>query len=225
MTPLQTSLLSCLRSPTTLMPELISDIAEDNNPRRVKSEKENTAYWVQKDGTPVLIFPAVLDTQGKYGRTGPYFNMIENVNVFRWLLRPTSSDILTPSQRQTKTILNGWRLCLSLRSSERMICYIPPRPRKFLARCGCCWACYVEKSRISETMVCFLCINNLNYNFYNFFFWTPFEGLTSEQNAAVTEFWKADKILVVVSDPLFDGMGDPSKIDTPKISRSQLSSE
>jgi hypothetical protein len=73
-----------LRSPTTLTPELISDIAEDNNPRRVKSEKENTAYWVQKDGTPVLIsFPAVLDTQGKYGRTGPYFNMIENVNVFR----------------------------------------------------------------------------------------------------------------------------------------------
>jgi hypothetical protein len=49
--------------------------------------------------------------------------------------------------------------------------------------------------------------------------------LTSEQNAAVTEFWKADKILVVVSDPLFNGMGDPSKIDTPKISRSQLSSE
>ena len=29
--------------------------------------------------------------------------------------------------------------------------------------------------------------------------------------------------VVVMSDPLFGGMGDPSKIDTPKISRSQLS--
>ncbi|KAF8804660.1 hypothetical protein BYT27DRAFT_7213795 [Phlegmacium glaucopus] len=31
-------------------------------------------------------------------------------------------------------------------------------------------------------------------------------------------------VLVVTSDPLFEGMGDPSKIDTPKISRSQISS-
>ena len=51
------------------------------------------------------------------------------------------------------------------------------------------------------------------------------KGLTPQQMAAVTEFWKARDILVVVSDPLFEGMSDPSKIDTPKISRSQLSSK
>lgn len=82
MTPLEISLLSCLTTPTTLKPELISKIAEDNNPRQLKSEKERAAYWVLTDGTPLLFsFPAVLDTQGKYGRTGPYFNMIENVRV------------------------------------------------------------------------------------------------------------------------------------------------
>ena len=41
--------------------------------------------------------------------------------------------------------------------------------------------------------------------------------------AAVTEFWKEQDVLVVTSNPLFGGMADPSKIDTPKISRSQLS--
>ncbi|KIM39064.1 hypothetical protein M413DRAFT_447420 [Hebeloma cylindrosporum] len=49
-------------------------------------------------------------------------------------------------------------------------------------------------------------------------------GLSYEQRAAVTEFWRAQDILVVTSDPLFGGMGDPSKIETPKVSRSQLSS-
>lgn len=47
-------------------------------------------------------------------------------------------------------------------------------------------------------------------------------GLKPEQHAAITEFWKSQNVLVVTSEPLFEGMTDPSKINTPKISRSQL---
>lgn len=64
-------------------PDVISEIATENNPRKIRSEKEKAAYWVRNDGTPLLLsFPAILDTQGKYGRTGPYFNMTENVCIF-----------------------------------------------------------------------------------------------------------------------------------------------
>lgn len=83
MTPLESSLFHFLKGPTAIQSSLIKNIAMDNNPRKIKSEKENAAYWVQSDGTPLLIsFPAILDTQGKYGRTGPYFNMMDNVRNF-----------------------------------------------------------------------------------------------------------------------------------------------
>jgi hypothetical protein len=63
-------------------PALVRSIATDNNPQKIRSEKEKASYWIQKDGTPLLLsFPAILDTQGKYGRTGPYFNMMENVCI------------------------------------------------------------------------------------------------------------------------------------------------
>lgn len=47
-------------------------------------------------------------------------------------------------------------------------------------------------------------------------------GLTNAQKPVVMEFWKSKDTLVVTSDPLFKGMGDPSKIDTPEITRDQL---
>ena len=112
-TPLETSLLYCLEDPTTTTPELIGDIAEDNNPRRVLSEKDKAAYWVKNDGSPLMLsFPAILDTQGKYGRTGPYFNMIENVSALPYdiyifpviELRPSSP--MRPISREPKPSLN-----------------------------------------------------------------------------------------------------------------------
>jgi hypothetical protein len=82
MTPLEIPMLTCLESPSTMRHELIADIPEDDNPRKVKSEKDKAAYWVRMDGTPLLLsFPAILDTEGKYGRTGAYFNMVENVSI------------------------------------------------------------------------------------------------------------------------------------------------
>ena len=97
LTPLETSLLYCLDAETTMKPELIQMIAEDNNPRRVKSEKDKGSYWVRTDGTPLLLsFPAILDTQGKYGRTGPYFNMIENVSALIFNLMYCPSEQAFP---------------------------------------------------------------------------------------------------------------------------------
>ena len=83
MTPLEISLLNCLKSPTAMKHGLIHEIPEEDNPRKVKTEKDKAAYWVRMDGSPLLLsFPAILDTEGKYGRTGPYFNMVENVSIF-----------------------------------------------------------------------------------------------------------------------------------------------
>ena len=36
------------------------------------------------------------------------------------------------------------------------------------------------------------------------------------EKAAVMEFWQAQNVLVVTTRALFEGMGDPSKIDIPK---------
>ncbi|KAF8799298.1 hypothetical protein BYT27DRAFT_7217901, partial [Phlegmacium glaucopus] len=166
MTPLETSLLYSLKSSTTMRPELIHSITKDNNPQRVKSEKEKAVYWVQTDGTPLLLsFPAILDTQGKYGCTDPYFNMIENADENNF--------------KRTKAL---FELKL-LKENDPLY---PPEVQE------------VEEKQST--------------------------GLTYKQRAAITEFWRAQDVLVVTSDPLFEGMGDPSKIDTPKISRSQISS-
>ena len=113
LTPLETSLLYCLEDPTTTTPELIQDIAEDNNPRRVQSEKDNAAYWVKDDGSPLLLsFPAILDTQGKYGRTGPYFNMMENVSALPYFLYIYPLNKLPPS-RPMRTISREPKLSLN----------------------------------------------------------------------------------------------------------------
>ena len=74
-----------------MCPSLIKDIAIDNNPCKVKSEKDNALYWVRSDGSPLsLSFPAILDTHGKYGRTGPYFNMMDNVRLFFFFFHLTT---------------------------------------------------------------------------------------------------------------------------------------
>ncbi|KAF8815174.1 hypothetical protein BYT27DRAFT_7215835 [Phlegmacium glaucopus] len=115
---------------------------------------------------------AILNTQGKYGCTGPYFNMIENADnnnfkrmkVLFELKLLKENDPLYPAEAQ---------------------------------------------EAFAATWILFgiLC-----------------DEVEEKRNTAVTEFWRAQDVLVVTLDPLFEGMGDPSKIDTPKISRSQISS-
>lgn len=81
--PLWSSLLAGVQSPGAVTKHTISNIVEDNNPRRVRDMKETALYWVGKDGSPLTIkFPLLLDTEGYHGAIGPYFNL-EKV---RWSL-------------------------------------------------------------------------------------------------------------------------------------------
>lgn len=74
--PIWTSLLSGLQSPLAVSGQTISQIVEDNNPRKIREMKETALYWVGKDGSPFTIkFPLLLDTEGYFGAIGPYFNL------------------------------------------------------------------------------------------------------------------------------------------------------
>jgi hypothetical protein len=69
------------------------NVPEINQPRRLSSMPDNAEYFVNTKGELFsIVFPAELDFNGKYNRTGPYFNLSDevcpsmNVHVLRiWL--------------------------------------------------------------------------------------------------------------------------------------------
>lgn len=49
-----------------------------NNPRALHAcpFNDGSLHWIDKKGTLLcMAFPAILDLNGKYGRTGPYFSL------------------------------------------------------------------------------------------------------------------------------------------------------
>ncbi|KAI6109343.1 hypothetical protein EV401DRAFT_2212673 [Pisolithus croceorrhizus] len=60
-----------------LSPDLISSIAEENNPCPLHTLMQDSAeYWVKSTGDILHVrFPARVDQNGQYGRIGPYFNL------------------------------------------------------------------------------------------------------------------------------------------------------
>jgi hypothetical protein len=74
--PIWSSLLSGLQSPLAVDRSTISKFVITNNPRRVREMKDTALYWVDEDGSPLVIkFPVLLDTEGIFGAIGPYFNL------------------------------------------------------------------------------------------------------------------------------------------------------
>lgn len=75
--PLWASLLRVVQGPHALSPDLISSIADENNPRPLRSlMRDGAEYWVKSSGDILHVtFPAKLDRTGQYERIGPYFNL------------------------------------------------------------------------------------------------------------------------------------------------------
>ncbi|KAI6025293.1 hypothetical protein PISMIDRAFT_9532 [Pisolithus microcarpus 441] len=74
---LWTSLLHIVQAPDAVCDDLIGSIAEENNPRPLRTlMRDNAEYWVKSTGDLLHVrFPAKVDRSGQYGRLGPYFNL------------------------------------------------------------------------------------------------------------------------------------------------------
>ena len=77
--PLYQSLMEALRHPNCVSAAWIDTVADfKNNPRALHSVPYNdgSVHWVDKAGHILhMAFPAELDMDGKFGCTGPYFNL------------------------------------------------------------------------------------------------------------------------------------------------------
>lgn len=73
------SLEECLKHPRCISTEWINEVADvPNSPRTLKNAPYNDGalYWVDKDGELLsMSFPAVLESDGKFSKIGPYFNL------------------------------------------------------------------------------------------------------------------------------------------------------
>jgi hypothetical protein len=54
----------------------VSSVPSANNPRPLRVMGDNAKYWVNDSGNIFTFkFPATLDLEGQYDRSGPYFNL------------------------------------------------------------------------------------------------------------------------------------------------------
>ncbi|KAG2096026.1 hypothetical protein BD769DRAFT_1331817, partial [Suillus cothurnatus] len=54
----------------------LSSVPSTNNPRPLRVMGDNTEYWVNDGGEAFTFkFPATVDLNGQFDRTGPYFNL------------------------------------------------------------------------------------------------------------------------------------------------------
>ncbi|KAG2124102.1 hypothetical protein BD769DRAFT_1359057 [Suillus cothurnatus] len=54
----------------------LTSVPSVNNPRPLRVMGDNAEYWVNDGGEPFTFkFPATLDLQGQFDRSGPYFNL------------------------------------------------------------------------------------------------------------------------------------------------------
>lgn len=96
--------------------------------------------------------------------------------------------IIIFSQRLTKTISRGAKLCLSWNSLGR-IHFIPWRHNKSLQRHGWGWVYYMMRLKRKQNMGMSLFVQTQNPFFFVFWNWPySIKGLTYNQKAAVTEF-------------------------------------
>lgn len=80
---LSNSLEATLKLPSSVNPDWIETIADlKNNPRVLQTPpyNENGAlHWVDNNNELLyMTFPGRLELYGKYNKTGPYFNLMEN---------------------------------------------------------------------------------------------------------------------------------------------------
>lgn len=70
------SLYVLSREPRAVNDNTVSSVPTANNPRPLRVMGDNAEYWVNDAGEQFTFkFPATLDLEGQYDRSGPYFNL------------------------------------------------------------------------------------------------------------------------------------------------------
>jgi hypothetical protein len=76
--PLYQSLVESLKHPSSANIAWLDTVAKENNPRTLHMAPFNdgSLHWVDTSGSLLcLAFPAKLEMNGTFGRTGPYFSL------------------------------------------------------------------------------------------------------------------------------------------------------
>ncbi|KAG2340444.1 hypothetical protein BDR05DRAFT_1002619 [Suillus weaverae] len=74
--PLWMSLYVNCVTPPAVTSETLSSVPSANNPRPLRVLGDNAEYWVNDAGEPFTFkFPATLDLEGQFDRSGEYFNL------------------------------------------------------------------------------------------------------------------------------------------------------
>jgi hypothetical protein len=72
--------------PRAVNDHTVSSVPSANNPRPLRVMGDNAEYWVNDSGELFTFkFPATLDLEGQYDRSGPYFNL-PRTGVRRYLI-------------------------------------------------------------------------------------------------------------------------------------------
>jgi hypothetical protein len=75
-TPLWMSLYVASVTSLAVNENTLSSVPSTNNPRPLRVMGDNAEYWVNDGGEAFTFkFPATVDLNGQFDRTGPYFNL------------------------------------------------------------------------------------------------------------------------------------------------------
>lgn len=70
------SLYVLSQEPRAVNEDTVTSVPTANNPRPLRVMGDNAEYWVNDSGEMFTFkFPAILDLEGQYDRSGPYFNL------------------------------------------------------------------------------------------------------------------------------------------------------
>jgi len=105
-------------------PGYFTNVPVHDQPRRLSSMPDNADYFVFDDGSPLrMVFPAELDLEGKYSRTGLYFNLPQSV-CYYFTGSSKLSSALTVSLQFDVRILQRTRAQFELRMLDTADCPI-----------------------------------------------------------------------------------------------------
>lgn len=70
------SLYVLATSPSAVNENTVTSVPTANNPRPLRGMGDSAEYWVNDSGELFTFkFPATIDFEGQFDRTGPYFNL------------------------------------------------------------------------------------------------------------------------------------------------------
>ncbi|KAG1775892.1 hypothetical protein EV702DRAFT_1198798 [Suillus placidus] len=129
-TPLWMSLYVASVTSPAVNENTISSVPNTNNPRPLRVMGDNAEYWVNDAGEAFTFkFPATVDLDGQFDRTGPYFNLPQD-RVGPRGLKKDACTVRDPPTRQPVALVFSRRGCQVQLFSPRYVKCSPRRGRR-----------------------------------------------------------------------------------------------